>query len=80
MRQDYLDGNLGNGKLNNGKFVDDSSYLVIEYKSPLQIKDGKLKTLLNGYEGSIYLYSNSYNFLINSGETGKLVEKLGWNQ
>lgn len=76
MRQDYLDGNL-----NDGKNLDvDSSYLVIEYKAPLQVKDGKLKTLLNGYEGNLYLYSNSYNFSNKSGKTGQLVEKLGWNK
>lgn len=76
MRQDYLDG-----KLNNGKDLDaEASYLVIEYKSPLQVKDGKLKTLLNGYEGNIYLYVNSYHFLNNSSKTGELVEKLGWNK
>ncbi|MDF1493645.1 ABC transporter permease [Caproiciproducens sp. CPB-2] len=76
MRQDYLDGKLSNGK----NLAADSSYLVIEYKSPLQVKDGKLKALLNGYEGDIYLYMNSYNFLNNSSKTGELVEKLGWNK
>lgn len=76
MKQDYLDG-----KLNNGKDLGaEASYLVIEYKTPLQVKDGKLKTLLNGYEGNIYLYANSYHFLNNSSKTGELVEKLGWNK
>ncbi|MGX8702612.1 hypothetical protein [Caproiciproducens sp.] len=75
MRQDCLDG-----RLNDGKNLDvDSTYLVIEYKTPLQVKDGRLKTLLNGYEGDVYLYVNSY-IISNQSKTGELVEKLGWNQ
>ncbi|MBW7572517.1 hypothetical protein [Caproiciproducens faecalis] len=76
LKQDILDGKVGDGKT----AADSFTYLMIEYKAPLQLKDGKLKTLLNGYDGDIYLYANNYYYAEGSGKTSELMEKLGWTK
>ncbi len=76
LKQDYLDG-----KIINGKNLDDNTiYLVIECKDPIELKDGRLKTFLNDYNGKITLGTGSYDLGSGTSRTRELIEKLGWNK
>lgn len=76
LKQDYLDGKISNGK----DLGDNSIYFTLEYKDPIQLKDGKLKDFLGNYRGEVVLGASSYVLTGNTGKTRDLIEKLGWNK
>jgi len=75
LKQDYLDGNINYDKSNS-----DDLYLYIEYKNPVDLKEGKLKTLIGNYSGEVHLNGSNFMLPDNSGRTRELIKKLGWDK
>ncbi len=75
LKQDYIDGNINNNKSNS-----DDLYLYIEYKNPVDLKEGKLKTLIGNYSGEVHLNGSNFMLSDNSGRTRELIKKLGWDK
>jgi len=76
LKQDYLDGKIGNGK----EVGDNAISLTLEYKDPIQLNDGKLKNYLGDYHGKVVLGISNYTLTGGAGKTRDLIEKLGWNK
>jgi hypothetical protein len=77
LKQDYLNGRIDNP---NSK-EENSMSIIIDYKNPITLKDGKLKNLLGGFNGKVYIGGNN-GFQVSSGaeNTKELVEKYGWDK
>nr|WP_319489069.1 hypothetical protein [uncultured Caproiciproducens sp.] len=72
LQQDYLSGKIDPDK------SEAMAYITIEYKHPLELKDGKLKTYLGNYSGKIDLGSRQYVLPASGSQTAALIKELGW--
>jgi hypothetical protein len=77
LKQDYLNGKIDNP---NGK-EENLISIIINYKNPITLKDGKLKNLLGGRTGKIYIGGNNgFQASSDAENTKALVEKYGWDK
>lgn len=74
MRQDYLNGIIDSNKENT------TVSISVEYKHPIELRDGKLKSYLGNYSGKIDLGSRGYQLPEKGSATVALIKELGWDK
>jgi ABC-2 type transport system permease protein len=75
IKQDYLSGKAYVEEVPEGQLEG----VILEFETPITIKDGKLKDFLNGYDGEVILNGSNYISLKGGAEqTQKVIDKYGW--